>query len=104
MQGPDCRLYVLGGGPDGSNCFSSMEVLDVRMKSWDATMRQCQYSRHYNAAAFAPDGCLYVAGAYRHPPVGQLDVVERYHPRADRWETLPFMGVPITFSSGIVSF
>ena len=47
-------------------------------------------------------GCLYVAGAFRH--FGQLDVVERYDPRADRWEELPEIGVTVKFSAGAFTF
>ena len=99
---PDGRLFVLGGGPDGILCHRSMEALDIRMSAWDTALAQCQHGRHYNAAAFGPDGLLYVAGAFRHD--GQLDVVERYDPRADRWESLPNMARPITFSTGTFLF
>mmetsp|Transcript_159563 Transcript_159563/g.507963 ORF Transcript_159563/g.507963 Transcript_159563/m.507963 type:complete len:125 (+) Transcript_159563:625-999(+) len=62
--------------------------------------------RHYNAAAFGPDGYLYVAGAFRH--TGYLRVVERYDARVDKWdntwEKLPEMEVPILFCSGAFIF
>ena len=75
-----------------------MEALDPRQGIWDVSLAPLHTGRHYNAAAFGPDGCLYVSGAFRH--TGQLDVVERYHPRLDRWEELPQIGETITFSAG----
>jgi hypothetical protein len=58
--------------------------------------------RHYNAAAWGPDGRLYVSGTYRH--YGQLDVVEAFDLRAGRWETLPQIGVVLQFSAGAFIF
>ena len=77
---------------------ATVEALDVRMKAWDIGLAQPRWRRHYNAAAFGPDGLLYAAGAFRHS--GQLDVAECYDPIADRWRTLPPMGVPLLFGSG----
>ena len=59
-------------------------------------------ARHYNAAAFGPDGYLYVAGAFRHE--GQLDAVERYDPRANKWEQLSQIGFVVKFSAGTFVF
>eukprot|EP00927_Polykrikos_kofoidii_P067129 TRINITY_DN62645_c0_g1_i1.p1 TRINITY_DN62645_c0_g1~~TRINITY_DN62645_c0_g1_i1.p1 ORF type:complete len:429 (-),score=57.32 TRINITY_DN62645_c0_g1_i1:40-1245(-) len=100
--GPDHRIYVVGGGPDGLLEHDTMEALDPRENRWDTSLARLRYGRHYNAAAFGPDGCLYVAGTFRH--TGQLDVVERYDPRADRWEGLPRIGVPIQFCAGTFVF
>ena len=100
--GPDGRLYVLGGGPDGTDCWASMEALDPRTSSWDTSLAQANTARHYNAAAFGPDGKLYVSGAFRH--AGQLDVVERYDPVADKWEKLSGIGFVVKFSSGVFTF
>jgi hypothetical protein len=57
-----------------------------------------------NAAAFGPDGWLYAAGSFRH--TGYVDVVERYDPRANRWEELAPVGgdVPIQFAAGAFVF
>ena len=96
--GPDGRIYVLGGGPDGTSEWKTMEALDPRMRVWDTSLASCKVGRHYNAAAFGPDGMLYASGAFRHD--GQLDVVERYDPRADRWEMLSQIGFTVKFSSG----
>lgn len=100
--GPDGRLYVLGGGPDGRSELSSMEALDPRTGRWDTGLAPMRCARHYNAAAFGPDGMLYVSGAFRH--LGQLDVVERYEPRKDRWDLVEKVGVVIKFSSGCFVF
>ena len=100
--GPDRRIYVIGGGPDGRGQHRSMEALDVRAPSWDTSLAPARVGRHYNAAAFGPDGRLYCSGAFRHE--GQLDVVERYDPRADRWEDLPDVGIVIGFSAGAFLF
>eukprot|EP00929_Paragymnodinium_shiwhaense_P037660 TRINITY_DN20024_c0_g1_i1.p1 TRINITY_DN20024_c0_g1~~TRINITY_DN20024_c0_g1_i1.p1 ORF type:complete len:386 (-),score=33.14 TRINITY_DN20024_c0_g1_i1:134-1291(-) len=100
--GPDHRLYVLGGGPDGRSEYDTMEALDPRESRWNTSLARLRFGRHYNAAAFGPDGCLYVAGAFRH--CGQLQVVERYEPRVDRWETLTGLGVPVQFSAGTFIF
>lgn len=102
VVGPDSRLYVIGGGPDGRSEYDTMETLDPREHRWNTHLARLRFGRHYNAAAFGPDGRLYVAGAFRH--CGQLQVVERYDPRVDRWETLPGVGVPIQFSAGTFIF
>lgn len=96
--GPDQRIYVIGGGPDGRAQYDTMEVLDPREPRWQVSRATLRVGRHYNAAAFGPDGRLYVAGAFRHE--GQLDVVERYDPRLDSWEDLPSVGGPVQFSAG----
>jgi hypothetical protein len=100
--GPDGRLYVIGGGPDGQREHSSMEALDLRTCRWDGSLPAANVGRHYNAAAFAPDGSLYVSGSFRHMPEGQLDEVERYDVRARRWERLPNVGEVVLFSAGAV--
>jgi hypothetical protein len=100
--GPDERVYCLGGGDNGRTCHGSMEALDMRMRAWDISLAQPQFARHYNASAFGPDGRLYVSGTFRHD--GQLDTVERYDVRADKWETLANIGEPIQFSSGAFIF
>ena len=96
--GPDRRVYCVGGGPDGQTAHRSMEAYDARTSTWDASLTPPTIDRHYNAAAFGPDGRLYVSGAFRH--TGQLDAVEAYDVRADRWETLPEIGVVVQFSAG----
>ena len=96
--GPDGRIYVVGGGPDGRREWATMEALDLRTGEWDSSLAPLHVGRHYNAAAFGPDGRLYCSGAFRHD--GQLDVVERYDPRANRWEELPPIGQVVTFSAG----
>lgn len=100
--GPDHRLYVLGGGPDGVTAHDTMEMLDLRDRRWQRAKTTLRVGRHYNAAAFGPDGRLYVAGTFRH--TGQLDVVERYDPRMDMWEDLPDMCSPVQFSAGTFLF
>mmetsp|Transcript_159562 Transcript_159562/g.507953 ORF Transcript_159562/g.507953 Transcript_159562/m.507953 type:complete len:271 (+) Transcript_159562:303-1115(+) len=104
--GPDRRLYVLGGGPDGRDQHDTMEMLDPREPEWHVSRSRLNWGRHYNAAAFGPDGYLYVAGAFRH--TGYLRVVERYDARVDKWdntwEKLPEMEVPILFCSGAFIF
>ena len=99
---PDGRLFVVGGGPDGRSQHATMEALDPREKRWSQGFAALRLGRHYNAASFGPDGCLYVAGAFRHS--GQLDACERWDPRLDRWEELPAMstgdGAPLQFSAG----
>ena len=97
-MGPDGRLYVLGGGPDGRTQHATMEALDPRGAAWDATLPPLRVGRHYNAAAFGPDGRLYVSGSFRHE--GHLDVVECFDPRAGRWQDLPSIGQPVAFSAG----
>ncbi|CAK0802979.1 unnamed protein product [Prorocentrum cordatum] len=82
-------------GPDG-------RVLDVRTSAWQLSRSRLRWGRHYNAAAFGPDGLLYVSGAFRH--TGQLDVVERYDPRIDRWEELSPIGTVVNFSAGTFVF
>eukprot|EP00928_Gymnodinium_smaydae_P083106 TRINITY_DN66369_c0_g1_i1.p1 TRINITY_DN66369_c0_g1~~TRINITY_DN66369_c0_g1_i1.p1 ORF type:complete len:380 (-),score=29.77 TRINITY_DN66369_c0_g1_i1:191-1330(-) len=100
--GPDYRIYVLGGGPDGNVAHRSMEAFDPREGIWDCSLASLRVARHYNAAAFGPDGRLYVAGTYEH--TGQLAVVERYDIRADQWETLADMPRPVQFSAGVFLF
>ena len=100
--GPDERVYVVGGGPDGRKCWTSVEALDVRSSSWDTSLAKCKVGRHYNACAFGPDGRLYVSGAFRHE--GQLDSVEVYDPRAGRWDNLGRCGVVVHFSAGAFLF
>ena len=102
--GPDGRIYVVGGGPDGTNVHCTIEALDPRTKSWDVALAPSIIGRHYNACAFGPDGFLYASGAFRHEPVGQLDAVERYDPRADRWEALAPIGFVVNFSAGAFTF
>lgn len=100
--GPDHRIFVLGGGPDGRSEHNTMEALDPRECRWQTSFPQLHYGRHYNSAAFGPDGLLYVAGAFRHD--GQLDVVERYDPRSNAWEDLPNIGRHVEFSAGTFLF
>jgi hypothetical protein len=100
--GPDGRVYVVGGGPDGKREWNTMEALDARMASWDTALAHLHYGRHYNAAAFGPDGWLYVSGGFRH--TGQLDAVERYDPRANKWEQLSNIGFVVKFSAGAFVF
>ena len=47
--------------------------------------------RGYLSAAFAVDGCLYVAGGHETNGFGgpPLSVVERFDVRAQRWEQAP---------------
>lgn len=56
--------------------------------------------RHAFAAAFAPDGLLYVAGGFEW--MGTLTSAECYDPRADRWRELPSLGAGLEFCSGAV--
>lgn len=100
--GPDGRVFVLGGGPDGRSEWDTMEALDPRDGVWNTSLARLQLGRHYNAAAFGPDGLLYVSGTFRHD--GQLDVVERYDPRADQWEELDPVGAVVKFSAGVFVF
>jgi len=100
--GPDRRLFVVGGGPDGRTEHSSVEALDPREPRWQTDLAPAKVGRHYGTAAFGPDGWLYVAGTFRHG--GQLDVVERYDPRRNCWEDLPPIGAVIQYSSGIFIF
>lgn len=102
VVGPDQRVFVVGGGPDGNVELDTMEALDPREGRWQTDLAPLLVGRHYNAAAFGPDGRLYVAGTFRH--AGQLDVVERYDPRANAWEELPPMGAPLCFSAGAFLF
>ena len=102
LVGPDGRLFVLGGGPDGRHAWKSIEALDPRTKQWDTTLAPMPTARHYNAAAFSPDGQLYVSGTFRHS--GQLDVIDRYDPRANAWERLRPLGRVIDFSAGCFVF
>ena len=102
--GPDGRIYVVGGGPDGTGVHTTIEALDPRTKTWDASLAPSLVGRHYNACAFGPDGLLYASGAFRHEPLGQLDAVERYDPRADKWEPLATIGFVINFSAGAFTF
>ena len=80
----------------------SRSRFELRAGTWALSAARLKWGRHYNAAAFGPDGCLYVSGAYRHS--GQLDVVERYDPRKGGWETLPGIGVAVNFSAGAFTF
>lgn len=100
--GPDGRVYVLGGGPDGQRQWNTMEILDPRTDTWQLSSAKLRWGRHYNASAFGPDGYLYASGTFRHS--GQLDVVERYDPRVDKWETLPKIGTTVHFSAGAFLF
>lgn len=100
--GPDGRVYVVGGGPDGKRELDTMEMLDPRTDTWQLSHSRLKWGRHYNAAAFGPDGLLYVSGTFRH--TGQLDVVERYDPRIDRWEELAPIGTVVNFSAGTFLF
>lgn len=100
--GPDGRIYVLGGGPDGQRQWNTMEMLDPRTDTWQQSSALLRWGRHYNASAFGPDGFLYASGAFRHS--GQLDVVERYDPRVDTWEELPRIGTTVHFSAGAFVF
>jgi len=83
-----------------------MEMLDSREPEWRVSRSRLNWGRHYSAAAFGPDGYLYVAGAFRH--TGYLRVVERYDARVDKWdntwERLPEMEVPILFCAGAFLF
>ena len=97
-MGPDGRLYVVGGGPDGRAHHTTVEALDARVKAWDTALARCRVGRHYNAAGFSPEGLLLVAGAFRHD--GQLLDVEAYDCRADKWQTLPSMPTPLQFGGG----
>ena len=72
------------------------------MDTWDTALAPAPTARHYNAAAWGPDGWLYVSGAFRHD--GQLDVLERYEPRADKWEALSTIGFVVKFSAGAFTF
>lgn len=96
--GPDGRLFVVGGGPDGRAHHNTVEALDVRVRTWDTALARCRVGRHYNAAGFSPEGLLLVAGAFRHG--GQLLDVEAYDPRADKWQTLPSLPMPLQFGGG----
>lgn len=100
--GPDGRVYVVGGGPDGTKVHRSIEALDPRTQAWDTSLAQSHVGRHYNACAFGPDGMLYVSGAFRHD--GQLDAVERYDLRADKWQRLAGIEFVVKFSSGAFTF
>lgn len=86
----------------GKREWDTIEALDPRIRAWDTSLAQCRWGRHYNAAAFGPDGWLYVSGAFRHE--GQLDVVERYDPRADKWQPLGPIGFTVKFSAGTFVF
>lgn len=99
---PDGRIFVLGGGPDGQREHNTMEAFDFREGRWQTSFAHMGVGRHYGAAAFGPDGCLYAAGSFRH--TGYLDVVERYDLRTDVWELLPSIGAQIEFVAGTFVF
>jgi hypothetical protein len=102
LAGPDGRMYVVGGGPDGRQVDSSMVALDLRAKRWDTACASPGSARHYNAAGFGPDGLLYVAGTFRHS--GYEHQCERYDYRTNRWEELPALAPTLQFTSGAFLF
>ena len=40
-SGPDGRVYVLGGGPNGQVCSETMVALDMRCRRWEVRMNKC---------------------------------------------------------------
>lgn len=78
----DSRVYAIGGF-DGSQILSSVEAFDPRMKSWMPV--EPLSTPRSSAAATTFNGRIWVLGGTS----GQrLRTVERYDPRANRWESV----------------
>jgi N-acetylneuraminic acid mutarotase len=126
--GPDGKIYVVGGEstrdvPDKNQSWrprgvvlDSLEVFDPETNTW-TEKAPMHYARQMHAAAFAPNGKLYVFGGYadtevleghagdpdynkqreaewdyhgRHP----LSSVEAYDPKTDAWQEVAPMPLP----------
>jgi len=126
--GPDGKIYVVGGEsardvPDKNHpwrprgvVLDSLEVFDPETNTW-TEKAPMHYARQMHAAAFAPNGKLYVFGGYadtevlegragdpdyneqrvvewdyhgRHP----LSSVEAYDPKTDVWQEVTPMPLP----------
>ena len=97
--GPDLSLYVLGGTDNGSSNCASCLRWDPRT-STAHSIAPMTSPRHAFAAAFAPDGLLYVGGGFEW--MGTLETAECYEPRKDAWRELPGLGAHLEFCAGAV--
>ena len=82
------RIYVAGGamGVEARDPTGRLEVFDLSTGRWSSGP-DMPTPRHH-AGAVAVDGKLYVLGG-RSERDYSLDVVERFDPRANRWEPAP---------------
>lgn len=85
------RLYV-AGGRDGSACHRTVESFDPNTNRWSkrAPMNICRGGVGVTVA----NGYLYALGGHdcpaSNPSVSRTDTVERYDPKADKWEMVWF--------------
>jgi len=79
----DNRIYAIGGF-DGSQILNHVEAFDPRMKNW-MPLEPLNTPRS-SAAASTHAGSVWVMGGTSG---SRLRTVERYDPRANRWESNP---------------
>lgn len=86
--GPDRAIYAVGGSRNGCNMHTTAERFDPRVgvSKWDR-LADMKFRRGYFQCAFDSKGCLYAVGGIDDVE-NFVSVVERYDPRADRWESI----------------
>ncbi|GAB5356625.1 hypothetical protein AAMO2058_000305600 [Amorphochlora amoebiformis] len=85
--GPGHCLYAVGGSCNGATMLSTVERLDLREPKWHK-LASMAAPRGYCSAAFDSSGFLYAVGGLQDLSHHPLATLERYDPRADKWETV----------------
>lgn len=78
----DGKLYVIGGDSN-DNSLSNVEVYDPTTKNW-TILSPMPTARHHAASAVV-DGEIYVIGGRITNSLVNVDIVEKYDPKLDKW-------------------
>ncbi|PWA89735.1 development/cell death domain, Galactose oxidase, beta-propeller [Artemisia annua] len=81
------RIYALGGGINGVDCYSSVEMLDFDVGAWIPTRSMLQ--KRFALAAAELHGALYAVGGYDGS--NYLSSAERFDPRERSWKKIESM-------------
>lgn len=81
------RIYVIGGTVANSVATSLVDVFDPATSTW-STIEGVPTPRKGAGATFGPDGKIYVIGGTDGPGGQKYNVVERYDPGTQAWESV----------------
>lgn len=101
----DGKLYVIGGD-SYDNSLSNVETYDPKTENW-TVLASMPTARHHAASA-AVDGEIYVIGGRTAGSLVNVDIVEKYDPKFDKWTTdynpMPSKrsGIGATFLNGSI--
>jgi len=102
----DNNIYITGGHSNEGSTVDEVSVYLSNINQWNSLSRMLHARERHGSAAL--DGCLYVAGGLlasqknkRKP--GVLELVERYRPSYNRWETVKPL-LKRCYSPGVIAY